>query len=1206
MYSKLTHIIFLCLTITSLSLTCTKIGAQCNNDITLSTQDEVDSFTINFNCTIINGDLLISGSNITNLDSLYVLDTLLGDLEIKDNDSLINLRGLQNLSFANRSIEVESNPNLISLDGLEGLVTIKNDFIVSENDSLQDITALDSNVVIFGNIEIGENPNLETCDAYWICNHVFCDRRAVISENGGNCFSTNVGLISCGCQIGAIIPLELGLTRQVDIDMLPSYFALCPFEVKELSISGESVNSLDSLYFIDEIEQKLTIEETDSVYSLSGLENLSFVDRLTLSSNGMLSDISMLNTSLVITRSIQIIDNDSLSECTVEWLCNVLDCYLGEYDIEGNKDGCSSNLQAVQGCPCVADITYIDLFLHSQPEIDSIPSILRECPAEVRTLSIQGDQIFNLDSLIAIKTVASDLYVRSTSHLMDLKGLDSIRSVGGFIDISNNDSLLNLSGLENLKAIGFGIQMNNNDILKSIGELDSLVDVGSEIIVFSNDSLIVCNSYWICQNLSKGIFFAMENTLPGCQTTQQIVESCVCAVAPIDFSSEYELNSQADVDGLPALFACGLDLNFLNIRGSDISNLDSLYVLDSLTRLAILDCDSLINIEGLKNIRSLREFTIEGCALLDNVAGLDSAIMINELTIINNQNLGVCAEPWLCANLAGVSQLSIADNAPGCNSNLGVATECNCSDPSGPVNVTLFTQSGVDSFRQTIGDCNIRIGNLAIAGFIDVTNLDSLMGLDSIFGSLQIFGGGPDNQIDFSGLSNLLYVGESFELFGTGIKNLDAFSSINYIGEDLLIDDNDSLMDISGLDSFIVIKEDIGINDNRNLSVCGVYWLCQFLRSDEGDEINIMRNAPGCNTAFDLIDQCGCDEPIKVRMDLELMSQEDVDIVPEKYGVCPYPLDDLLIGFDDGDFLEDFDFQNETIIHNLDSLVVIDSIFDDLVIRNNKLLADITGLQNLVFVFDDVTIEQNETLSSLEGLSGLSKIPGDLVIFENNKLIDLNGFENLEAVGNELQIEDNPQLTSIDALVNVKSLGGNLEIEDNQKLSSISGLSSLMSVGNNVNISRNLSLTSLYGLHNLEFIGNDLRIDRNLKLDNISDLANVKSVGRQLRLTNNSTLSLCGHGWICRHVAAGKPYLIGENKPGCNSIYDLTQGCLCNENLVLDDPDGFYRAKNSIMTLDDLEMQDFGVYDAPEILLTPGFEVPKGTSLWLLSEGCDE
>lgn len=63
-----------------------------------TTQAQIDSFPINYpNCTEIEGNILIRGDSINNLNALNILNSINGYLSIEANHSLINLSGLEEL-----------------------------------------------------------------------------------------------------------------------------------------------------------------------------------------------------------------------------------------------------------------------------------------------------------------------------------------------------------------------------------------------------------------------------------------------------------------------------------------------------------------------------------------------------------------------------------------------------------------------------------------------------------------------------------------------------------------------------------------------------------------------------------------------------------------------------------------------------------------------------------------------------------------------------------------------------------------------------------------------------------------------------------------------------------------------------------------------------------------------------------------------------
>ncbi|MDP3461926.1 MAG: T9SS type A sorting domain-containing protein [Bacteroidales bacterium] len=136
--------------------------------ITFSTQTEIDNFQTNYpGCTEIEGDVLIFGDNITNLQGLSVLTAVDGDFDIGTgnygNPNLTNLSGLENLMVIGGDLYISNNHSLASLNSLN-VSSIGNGLVIMENISLTDLHGLDNINYIPGYFLISENSQLETLE----------------------------------------------------------------------------------------------------------------------------------------------------------------------------------------------------------------------------------------------------------------------------------------------------------------------------------------------------------------------------------------------------------------------------------------------------------------------------------------------------------------------------------------------------------------------------------------------------------------------------------------------------------------------------------------------------------------------------------------------------------------------------------------------------------------------------------------------------------------------------------------------------------------------------------------------------------------------------------------------------------------------------------------------------------------------------------
>ncbi len=231
----------------------------------LSSQSEVDAFPSNYYGSVFGGSLVISGADVTHLDSLYQLDSITGFLLIQ-RTSLQNLQGLHNLTKAT-SINLSGNNELQDISALSGLTgilgnlsinhtaietlpafptltTMRNLSLIS-NSKLKDISSLAE--MTFDGIAISRNPGLQHCAVASICDHLISYKSHSISRNADGCVSREDVLMSCpdydDCTIiedsmlidfddwdgkGAPEGLEIVIDSQLYVDTLISNFGRGP------------------------------------------------------------------------------------------------------------------------------------------------------------------------------------------------------------------------------------------------------------------------------------------------------------------------------------------------------------------------------------------------------------------------------------------------------------------------------------------------------------------------------------------------------------------------------------------------------------------------------------------------------------------------------------------------------------------------------------------------------------------------------------------------------------------------------------------------------------------------------------------------------------------------------------------------------------------------------------------------------------------
>jgi hypothetical protein len=218
------------LSFTGLSQSCLQEG------IIFTMQAQIDSFQVNYpGCTEIEGDILIYGSDITNLSGLNVLTATGGDFEIGiyedpgnpnltslaglesltsiggglliySNEALASLAGLDNLTSISNGywghLDIHGNPVLTSLTALGGLTTMYGAIYITENSSLTSLSGLDNITLgIINGLYFLFNANLSTCEVQSICNYL-ADPYATVQIGGNEEGCNSQAEVEAACGVG--------------------------------------------------------------------------------------------------------------------------------------------------------------------------------------------------------------------------------------------------------------------------------------------------------------------------------------------------------------------------------------------------------------------------------------------------------------------------------------------------------------------------------------------------------------------------------------------------------------------------------------------------------------------------------------------------------------------------------------------------------------------------------------------------------------------------------------------------------------------------------------------------------------------------------------------------------------------------------------------------------------------------------------------
>jgi hypothetical protein len=325
--------------------------------ITFSNQNQIDNFQTNYpGCSEIEGDVTISGEDITNLDGLNVLVSIGGNLQIRLNTILGELSGLHNLNYLGGDLRIEQNNLLVNLQGLENLSNLNGDLIIGDvmpgqypystgNPSLTSLTGLNNLVSIQGSLKL-------------------CGNYSLTSLSG----LENLALIGGYLQVGSLdifYGFTFGNPLLVNLSGLTGLSAVGG----GLFIAGNTglanLSGLDSLISVG---QNCWFDLNESLVTLQGLNQLTSIGgSLNIRWNIALSDISALgNMAAQSIQDLEIIYNQALAECSILSICGYLAAPNGSMEISGNAPGCDSPEEVEEGCeglsvPVIPQIQYMSI-----------------------------------------------------------------------------------------------------------------------------------------------------------------------------------------------------------------------------------------------------------------------------------------------------------------------------------------------------------------------------------------------------------------------------------------------------------------------------------------------------------------------------------------------------------------------------------------------------------------------------------------------------------------------------------------------------------------------------------------------------------------------------------------------------------------------------------------------------------------------------
>ncbi len=368
--------------------------------INFTTQAQIDAFATNYpGCTEIEGNVVIQGAGITNLNGLSGVTSVGGDLQFFNNSALTSLSGLSGLTSIGESLLFSNNDALSSLDGLSALVSIDGTLQLWGNDALADLNGL-SSLVSVGSISILNSASLTTLEGLETLTSVGW------FEITNNPALTDITGFSNLTAVGAI-----NISGNPNVTSVSGFNGITSI-ISVIISDNASLTGISGLNGLTNAQGSIFITGNPALTSITGFTSLSSVGyQFSLNTNLSLTDISGLDGLSSVGGPFQI-DRTGLSDLSVFDGLTSVGGFMEIYD--------NSALTSLDG-------------------LESLASVSEQ-------LSILSNPVLtDISALSAVSTIGTDyfyLLVLDNATLASLDGLENIPASSlTYVGIYNNPNL---------------------------------------------------------------------------------------------------------------------------------------------------------------------------------------------------------------------------------------------------------------------------------------------------------------------------------------------------------------------------------------------------------------------------------------------------------------------------------------------------------------------------------------------------------------------------------------------------------------------------------------------------------------------------------------------------------------------------------------------------------------------------------------------
>jgi hypothetical protein len=635
-----------------------------NGNITFTTNADVASFGAG-NYHTINGDMSITGTQVSDLSPLSSLTTINGKLQIGsefyNQSNITSLTGLENVTDITDDLVLYRLTGILSLSGLSGLIMVGGEIKIEEG-TLSSLSGLSSIQNVTGAFRIDDLPNLSTLSSF----------PSTLTSIGGNLYLDQLNITSLSgleniTSVGSLtIRICNNLTSIVGLSNLTTVNDFISFT------GNPNLTNLNGFSGLTSIGGKLRMWIQDNLTDLTGLSNLTSVGELDFRDNTSLTNLNGLHNLTTVNGDFNIANHPILNDITA--LANI-STFGGKVDFSNND---------------------------AMTTLNGFPSGITELGGG---LFIENNLLLNdITALSNIQLINGNLHIENNIALTQLNGLSGVTHIDGYLNVINNDALVQFNDLANLDSIGMnatgGIVIRDNPLLTSIPQWNNLGYVNWDITIKNNNQLASLTGW---NNLDKSRSILISNN-PVLSTINNFMDNVNFILGALSISNNNQLTS---VLGFQKLDNAD---GFFIYNNPLLNDLSGFVKLIELTDLTIETNNALTDLNYFPLLNKITTtITITDNQLLTNLSGLKNVSQLSfGLTVTNNPVLTDCS--GLCQLLNNIGgPITISGNPAPCDNQTNLEEDCT------PPPANDDCENAINLVVNPSNDCTSQVSGTTIA-----------------------------------------------------------------------------------------------------------------------------------------------------------------------------------------------------------------------------------------------------------------------------------------------------------------------------------------------------------------------------------------------------------------------------------------------------------------------------------------------------------